>query len=52
MPDRKALDDVIFCAIGAFAFGGDALGFTEAERKEVYWAACALSVVEGWGRIG
>jgi hypothetical protein len=40
LPDRKALDDVVFCAKGASASGGDALGLTEAERKEVYWAAC------------
>jgi hypothetical protein len=32
LPDRKALDDVVF----------DALGLTEAERKEVYWAVCQL----------
>lgn len=32
LPDRKALDDVIF----------DALGLTPAERKEVYWAVCEL----------
>jgi hypothetical protein len=32
LPDRKALDDVVF----------DALGLTEAERKEVYWAVCEL----------
>ena len=32
LPDRKALDDVIF----------DALGLTEEERKEVYWAVAEL----------
>ena len=32
LPDRKALDDVVF----------DTLGLTEAERKEVYWAVCEL----------
>jgi len=32
LPDRKALDDVVF----------DALGLTQAERKEVYWAVCEL----------
>jgi hypothetical protein len=40
LPDRilrlrsgqEALDDVVF----------DALGLTEAERKEVYWAVCEL----------
>ncbi|MGH7597631.1 MAG: Eco57I restriction-modification methylase domain-containing protein [bacterium] len=32
LPDRKALDDIIF----------DALGLTPAERKEVYWAVCEL----------
>ena len=32
LPDRKALDDVVF----------DALGLTEQERKEVYWAVCEL----------
>ena len=32
LPDRKALDDVIF----------DALGLSLAERKEVYWAVCEL----------
>jgi hypothetical protein len=42
---QEAVDDVVFCASG-----GDALGFTEAERKsakqmadrEVYWAVCEL----------
>lgn len=32
LPDHKALDDVVF----------DALGLTEEERKEVYWAVCEL----------
>ena len=32
LPDRKALDDIIF----------DALGLTEEERKEVYWATAEL----------
>jgi hypothetical protein len=32
LPDRKALDDLIF----------DELGLTEAERKEVYWATAEL----------
>lgn len=32
LPDRKALDDIVF----------DALGLTEEERKEVYWAVCEL----------
>ncbi len=32
LPDRKALDDIVF----------DALGLTEEERKEVYWAAAEL----------
>lgn len=32
LPDRKALDDIIF----------DALGLTEDERKEVYWAVAEL----------
>lgn len=32
LPDRKALDDIVF----------DALGLTEQERKEVYWAVCEL----------
>jgi hypothetical protein len=44
------VDDVVFCARGASAFGGDALGLTEAEQKpakqmadrEVYWAVCEL----------
>jgi hypothetical protein len=31
-PDRKALDDIIF----------DALGLTEEERKEIYWAVAEL----------
>jgi hypothetical protein len=58
LPDRtlrlcsgqEAVDDVVFCASGASAFGGDALGFSEAERKsakqmadrKVYWAVCEL----------
>lgn len=37
LPDRKALDDIIF----------DALGLTEEERKEVYRAVCQLV----WSRI-
>ncbi len=32
LPDRKALDDIVF----------DILGMTEAERNEVYWAVCEL----------
>lgn len=32
LPDRKALDDVVF----------DALGLTKEERKEVYWAVAEL----------
>ena len=32
LPDRKALDDIIF----------DILGLTEDERNEVYWAVCEL----------
>lgn len=32
LPDRKALDDIVF----------DALGLTEGERKEVYWAVAEL----------
>jgi hypothetical protein len=32
LPDRKALDDIVF----------DALGLTEEERKEVYWAVAEL----------
>lgn len=32
LPDRKALDDIIF----------DILGLTEEERKEVYWVVCEL----------
>lgn len=32
LPDRKALDDIIF----------DALGLTQAERKEVYYSVCEL----------
>lgn len=32
LPDRKALDDIVF----------DALGLTEQERKEVYWAVAEL----------
>jgi hypothetical protein len=32
LPDRKALDDTVF----------DALGLTEEERKEVYWAVAEL----------
>ena len=37
LPDRKALDDIVF----------DALGLTEDERKEVYRAVCQLV----WERI-
>lgn len=32
LPDRKALDDIVF----------DILGLTEDERDEVYWAVCEL----------
>jgi hypothetical protein len=32
LPDRKALDDIVF----------DALGLTDQERKEVYWAVAEL----------
>src|SRR3972149_9239345 len=32
LPDRKALDDVIF----------DILGLTQDERNEVYWSVCEL----------
>lgn len=32
LPDRKALDDIVF----------DLLGLTEDERDEVYWAVCEL----------
>ena len=32
LPDRKALDDIVF----------DILGLTEDERNEVYWAVCVL----------
>ena len=32
LPDRKALDDIVF----------DILGLTEGERREVYWAVCEL----------
>jgi hypothetical protein len=32
LPDRKELDDIVF----------DALGLTEQERKEVYWAVAEL----------
>lgn len=32
LPDRKALDDIIF----------DILGLTQEERNEVYWAVCEL----------
>lgn len=32
LPDRKALDDIVF----------DALGLTQDERNEVYWAVCEL----------
>ncbi|MBI4621474.1 MAG: hypothetical protein HY739_15170 [Desulfobacterales bacterium] len=30
LPDRKALDDIVF----------DVLGLTDAERNEVYWSVC------------
>jgi len=32
LPDRKALDDIVF----------DILGLTEDERNEVYWSVCEL----------
>jgi len=32
LPDRKALDDIVF----------DILGLTQEERNEVYWAVCEL----------
>ncbi|MBN1363980.1 MAG: Eco57I restriction-modification methylase domain-containing protein [Syntrophaceae bacterium] len=32
LPDRKALDDIVF----------DAIGLTQDERNEVYWAVCEL----------
>ena len=32
LPDRKALDDIVF----------DILGLTQAEREEVYWSICEL----------
>jgi hypothetical protein len=32
LPDRKALDDIVF----------DILGLTEDERNEVYWAVCEM----------
>ena len=32
LPDRKALDDIVF----------DVLGLTEDERNELYWAVCEL----------
>ena len=32
LPDRKALDDIVF----------DILGLTPEERNEVYWAVCEL----------
>ncbi|MGQ9571335.1 MAG: hypothetical protein ACUVUQ_10975 [Thermodesulfovibrionales bacterium] len=32
LPDRKALDDIVF----------DILGLTEDKRSEVYWAVCEL----------
>ena len=37
LPDRKDLDDVVF----------DAIGLTEEERKDVYWAVCRLL----WNRV-
>ena len=33
LPDRKALDDIVF----------DILGLTQDERNEVYWAVCDLA---------
>jgi len=33
LPDRKALDDIVF----------DILGLTQAERDEVYWSAASSS---------
>ncbi|MFH1564042.1 MAG: hypothetical protein ABIF11_11610 [Nitrospirota bacterium] len=32
LPDRKALDDIVF----------DVLGLMQAERDEVYWSVCEL----------
>jgi hypothetical protein len=32
LPDRKALDDIVF----------DILGLTQEERNEVYWSVCEL----------
>lgn len=32
LPDRKALDDIVF----------DILGLTEDERAEIYWAVCEI----------
>jgi hypothetical protein len=32
LPDRKALDDVVF----------DILGLSQDERNEVYWSVCEL----------
>lgn len=32
LPDRQALDDIVF----------DVLGLTQEERKEVYWAVAEL----------
>jgi hypothetical protein len=32
LPDRKALDDIVF----------DIIGFTQDERDEVYWSVCEL----------
>jgi hypothetical protein len=32
LPDRKALDDIVF----------DILGLTKNERNEVYWSVCEL----------
>ena len=32
LPDRKALDDIVF----------DILGLTQEERNEFYWAVCEL----------
>ncbi|MEM4625719.1 MAG: hypothetical protein QXJ28_03085 [Candidatus Pacearchaeota archaeon] len=39
LPDRKALDDIIFSRRDAIA---DARGLTEAEQKEVCWSVADL----------
>lgn len=36
LPDRKALDDIVF----------DALGLTEEEQKKVYWAVAELVKID------